>query len=348
MSLFVVGCGKSRARPSDDGPPDAFVPVGTTLKSAQGPLLERPDWLARLKEPERTDIPFTCDAVKVHRAWRFRAEAVVTPSANAELVAVHLTTRVTSGFEGAFLGEGGAVIDTSIEYARADARGAPVNRFYSKSHAPYGPVDLVAIGAVRKGTSKLTFRARPSRGDEVCDTSVALEEGPTWPALPRYEVTRFYRSKTGSLMLLYRASNVLPYESPAPTLTWRKKEKGISVAGPRPMALVAADESGEPAPYDPTAASRWIVAEYDGAAYDDAPTAYTAGDREMPLPRHADWRVSDALGAALDASMIVWQRFGDQALSVFFSTGQAGLTKAITDRSIYVQTYAYEPRRERR
>jgi hypothetical protein len=337
--------------------PDASTGAGASSPSAEassvareggatpegGPTNETtsgPEWLRALKRPrEQATVPFACDKITVRRAWHYRGEAATVPSANAELAAFHFTTQITDGVAARLVVADGNELDTDFVFVHADTSGAPIDRFYESDEAPSGPIDIVGIAAVPKGTQKLTFRARSRslHSNDVCDTPVTLAEGTPWPPLPRYEVTRMYRTRKRSLLLLYRAKNVLPYESAAPTLIWKPsaptKRADLAVAeihAPLPSAIVSTDAQGEPIPYDAKATSRWVVAEYPWEG-EDTPNLYTAGDRRTPLPAPAPWIVSPKLSAALDESNAVWSTLGPSTVPAFYSGGREGLAQAIAD-----------------
>jgi len=291
----------------------------------------------------RPRVPFSCDAITFHRGWRFKGESGILPSEVAELAAFHVTTRVTEGI--AFrLDAGGQALDTSMQFVRSDAKGMPVDRFYESTSARNGPVDIVAVGAVPKGTKKLTLtlRDRTIGSEKKCLHDVELGEGPTWPPMPRYAPTRYAVTKAKSLLLLFRADNVLLEETSAPTLYWKPdggpvKRDGMNVQEIRsglPRAMVTTNDKGEPITPDAKAKSRFVVAEYEWQdartkELGDLPNQLTAGDRMSPLPPVTPWTVSKELNDALNEAMRVSTEHGHVGAALFLHGGRAELDRRI-------------------
>ncbi len=279
-----------------------------------------------------TDGGFACDQVTLHRAWRFRGESTLVPSAVADVAAVYVTTRAREGIVVGFADEKGERFDTEMQLVRADAKGAPLDRFHGRTTAYTGPLDVVAIGAVPKGTSKMKLVTRSQTiGDEVrCETPLTLaDDGSVWPKLPRYAVTRFTKDAK-ALRVLVRAENVLAQEGTAPTLQWKpldgaQRKDGVLVSamrtGAMPTTIAVTNERGEPAAPDPRASSRWVVLEYDWNG-DEIPQEYTMGDKWGPLPPSKPWVVSKELRAALDASAKIAGKYGPTGQAVFVHGGQ--------------------------
>jgi hypothetical protein len=339
--VCLLGCTKTEPRREAPVVVDAAVPAVVEPEPAPAPSVaieSGPAWVRALKKPGRVpDAPFACNRVTVKRAWHYHGEAGTVPSEVAELAAFHVRSSVSDGYAARLVGADGEELNTEFVFARADAKGAPIDRFYGTTDARYGPVDIVGIAAVPKGTKTITFRAlNPSLSvHQVCDTPVTLGEAPAWPPMPRYEVVRLYRTKAKSLMILYRAKNVLPLESSAPTITWKPpqptKRDGVDVQeirAPLPRAIVSTNAEGEPSPFDPKEASHWVVAEYPWSG-DETPNQYTAGDRVASLPAPTAWTVSKKLGAALDESAAVRDALDDGGVNAFFSGGREGVTKAL-------------------
>jgi hypothetical protein len=356
VAVIMVGCVKTEAR--RDPPADASVsalvettPAHPDVDAAVEPeptppasvaIDSGPPWLRKLKEPGRWPaVAFSCNRIALQRAWRYHGEAATEPSNVEELAAFHVRSSVSDGYTARLVADDGRELDTELVFVRADAKGRPLDRFYETNSAPYGPVDIVGIAAVPKGTRTVTFRARNSLSvNQLCDTPVTLGEAPAWPPMPRYEVVRLYRTKRKSLMILYRAKNVLPLESSAPTLTWKPAQPthrdGIAVQEIRTglkKAIVSTNAEGEPALFDPNASSHWVVAEYEWTG-DETPNQYTAGDRMADLPVPTAWTVSPKLAAALNESAAVRYALGDDGGNAFFSGGREGVIRALAANQI--------------
>lgn len=341
--VFIVATACVKSTPQKVETQDA-TPATTTTTSTIAPT-----WSDAGEEKTtggRPSVPFSCDAVTFHRGWRFKGESSIIPSDVAELAAFHVTTRVTEGI--AFrLEAGGQVLDTSLQFVRADAKGMPVDRFYESTSAWRGPIDVVAVGALPKGTTKLTLtlRDRTIGSDKRCVHQIDLGDGPVWPPMPRYAVTRYAVTKAKTLLLLYRADNVLLEETSAPTLYWKPDggpvtRDGVSVQEIRsglPRAMVTTNDKGEPAKPDPKAKSRFVVAEYEwrdtgtkiANEPSDLPNAFTAGDRLAPLPPVTPWTVPKELNDALNEAMRVSSEYGSVGAAVFLHGGRAELDRRV-------------------
>lgn len=340
--VAVLGSGCVKSTPQKVEPQDAS-PSPTSGATATSDAAAAVDAAEEKTSSGRPRVPFSCDAITFRRAWRFKGESGITPSEVAELAAFHVTTRVTEGI--AFrLDVAGQALDTSMQFVRSDAKGMPVDRFYESTSAWNGPVDIVAVGAVPKGTKKLTLtlRDRTIGSEKKCVHDVELGEGPVWPPMPRYAPTRYAVTKAKSLLLLYRAENVLLEETSAPTLYWKPdggpvKRDGMNVQEIRsglPRAMVTTNDKGEPITPDPKAKSRFVVAEYEWQdartkEMSDLPNQFTAGDRMSPLPPVTSWTVSKELNDALNEAMRVSTEHGHVGAALFLHGGRAELDRRI-------------------
>lgn len=341
--LFVLG-GCVKSTPQKVESQDASSSTSTSIATPSDTTSPGADAEPSLRDQLKArKVEFSCDAIQFRRAWRFKGESAITPSDVAELAAFHVKTAVTEGI--AFrLTAGGRALDTSLQFVRADAQGMPVDRFYETTDAWRGPVELVAVGAVPKGTKTLTLtlRDRTIGSPKQCVHEVTLGEGPEWPKMPRYTATRYAVTKAKTLLLLYRAENVLLEETSAPTLYW-KPDGGPAMKGGThvqevrsglPRAMVTTNEKGEPIEPDPKAKSRFVVAEYvwqDAGTREmgELPNEFTAGDRMSKLPPVTPWTVSKELNGALNEAMKVADEHGHVGAAVFLHAGRPALDRMI-------------------
>jgi hypothetical protein len=257
--------------------------------------------------------------MKVHRAWHFHGYATLDAREDAELVALHVTHHERDGFGFWFLDEHGERIDTSTELVRADASGAPLDRFGGSVYAPDGAADLVIIGAVVKGTRKMKLGLRDGTrmfATPYCAIDVDVVDGPAWPAKPEIDVVRVAMSGPKRVLALVRLKNLLPEEWPAPQLQVSENEERTKLLRADARALASANARGEPTATSPRTAERFLVAEYDWD-HDSAPHEWVSWvSQARELPPAVSWRASPALRAALDENVALSEVQGRRAAAI--------------------------------
>lgn len=310
----TAACVKSEKTPAPSPQASEAAPLTTESRPAPVPVPVTEADAETLPE-SMSNLP-PCTAIQIHKAWHFRGFSSIAPGDTAELVAIHLTHRERNGFGFWLLDANGKRFDTDTQLVRADAKGTPIERFGIGIEALDGPVDLVVIGAVTKGTRKMKFAVRDGRkmfAQPSCAVDLDVVEGPAWPAAPSIDIVRFATTGPKRYLALVRVKGLLPEEWPAPQLQRALNAQRSETALGDARAIARVDAQGKPLASNAPSTERYVAAEYEWHP-DGTPTEWVSWVAEArPLPAASAWPISDDLRTALDESAETSAKDGREA-----------------------------------